>query len=126
MNIAKNAYWRSRKGLRYEELALTHLQGAGMLLLHRNFRCKTGEIDLVMLHGTCLVFVEVRFRHSNSHGDALATVTREKQRKLVNTARFFLLRHSEHGKRNCRFDVVGVTPGPGGMPQFLWVRDAFC
>ncbi len=122
MSIAKNSYWRSRKGLRYEDLALQHLQSQGLRLLQRNFRCNAGEIDLILWHGDSLVFVEVRFRASNSHGGALSTITYAKQQKLLRAARYFLLCHTEHQQRNCRFDVVGIEPGP----YFHWVQNAFC
>jgi putative endonuclease len=126
MNIARNNYWRSRKGLHFEELALAHLQEQGLRLLQRNYRCNMGEIDLLMLHQEVLVFIEVRFRGSASHGGALATITHGKQQKLLRTARFFLLCHQEHQHRICRFDVMGVQPGPAAAPQFAWVQNAFC
>lgn len=126
MSITKNSYWRSRKGLRYEELALDYLQHEGLQLLQRNFRCKAGEIDLVMLHRTTLVFIEVRFRNSALHGSPVATITRDKQRKLLLAARYFLLGHAEHHHRSCRFDVVGVMPDASGGSSFDWVPDAFC
>jgi putative endonuclease len=126
MNIARNNCWRSRKGLRFEALALDHLQEQGLELLQRNYRCNMGEIDLLMLDREVLVFIEVRFRGSTSHGGALATVTRNKQHKLLRTARYFLLCHAEHQDRVCRFDVVGVQPGAATTHQFTWIQNAFC
>lgn len=126
MNIARNSYWRSRKGLRYEELAIAYLQQAGLCLVQRNFRCAAGEIDLVMLHREMLVFVEVRFRGNPHYGGAMATVTRDKQLKLLRTARYFLLCHKEHQQRACRFDVVGIAPAPEGGTCYNWIQDAFC
>lgn len=58
--------WRRRKGGRFEQLALGWLQTQGLHLVHRNYRCKCGEIDLVMREREVLVFVEVRFRGSSS------------------------------------------------------------
>lgn len=126
MSISKNSYWRSRKGLRYEELALDYLQQQGLQLLQRNFSCKFGEIDLVMLHANTLTFVEVRFRASRSHGGALATITYAKQQKLLRAARYFLLCHPERSQHPCRFDVVGIEPDPKGTTAFTWIRHAFC
>lgn len=126
MSIARNAYWRSRKGLRFEELALQYLQSQGLQLLQRNFRCKLGEIDLVMRHGETIAFVEVRFRQSRSHGGALATITRSKQLKLLRTARYFLLCHPELQQWVCRLDVIGIEPDAHGRPAFCWIRNAFC
>lgn len=126
MSISKNQYWRSRKGLHYEELALGYLQARGLQLLQRNFRCKLGEIDLIMLHDSVLTFVEVRFRASRAYGGALATITHAKQQKLLRTARYFLLCHPECSQRVCRLDVVGIEPGSDGKPAFTWIRNAFC
>lgn len=126
MSITKNNYWRSRKGLRYEELAITYLQQQGLRLLHRNFRCAAGEIDLIMQHREMLVFVEVRFRGNKDYGGAVATITRDKQIKLLRTARYFLLSRKTHQQSPCRFDVVGITPGMGDSPCFNWIENAFC
>lgn len=125
MNIARNQYWRSRKGLRYEELACGHLRQQGLHLLLRNFRSATGEIDLVMLHREVLVFVEVRFRANRDFGGPTATITHGKQQKLLRTARYFLLCHKEHQHRSCRFDVVGITPGRESAHHFDWIQNAF-
>jgi putative endonuclease len=125
VSISKNSAWRSRKGLHYEALALEHLQRQGLQLLQRNFRCNAGEIDLVMLDGEILVFVEVRYRRSQTHGGALATITFDKQRKLLRAARYFLHRHGEQQQRDCRFDVVGVQPGSSGVAACDWIRHAF-
>ena len=58
----------------------------------RNFRCRFGEIDLVMLDADCLVFIEVRYRKSGSFATAAESVDRRKQRKLALTGAFFLSR----------------------------------
>lgn len=125
MSITRNQYWRSRKGLRFEELAAKHLQQRGLRLLQRNFRCSMGEIDLVMQHRDMLVFVEVRFRGNPDFGGAVATITRDKQHRLLQTARYFLLCHREYQQYPCRFDVVGITPGTGTSPCLEWIQDAF-
>ncbi|MGB4359439.1 MAG: YraN family protein [Rhodoferax sp.] len=93
-----------------EDLALAHLQRAGLRLLERNYRTPGrggGEIDLIMraADGTC-VFVEVRRRASSSHGGAAASVSWTKQKRLVFAARHYLLRLRTVPP--CRFDVVAV------------------
>lgn len=126
MSITRNNYWRSRKGLRYEELAIAYLQQQGLRLLQRNFRCAAGEIDLIMQHREMLVFVEVRFRGNKDYGGAVATITRDKQLKLLRAARYFLLSNKTHQQYPCRFDVVGITPGTSNSPCFNWIENAFC
>jgi putative endonuclease len=107
-------------GAQAENLACAHLERAGLRLLGRNYRCPQGEIDLVMDdHGT-LVFVEVRYRHSNAFGTPAETVDRRKQARLQAAARHYLLTHA--ADRACRFDVVALS---GHDARIEWLRDAF-
>ena len=108
---------RQRSGDQGEDLALAHLQRHGLSLLARNFRCKGGEIDLVMQDGASLVFVEVRARASASHGGALASITPAKQRRLIVAAQYFLQRYAQVPA--CRFDVITIEAG-----QLEWLRHA--
>ncbi|MGH8193156.1 MAG: YraN family protein [Woeseiaceae bacterium] len=108
-----------------EQLALEHLQARGLKLVARNFRCRLGEIDLIMLDGPCLIFVEVRFRKSSHFASALESVDRRKQRKLTRAAGFFLGRHREYRNHAVRFDVVGLDGPSRDRYQLQWVRDAF-
>jgi len=113
-------------GRRAEDLACRHLESLGLELLQRNYRCRAGEIDLVMMDGATLVLVEVRSRSSASHGGAAATVGPRKQRRLVLAARHLLLTHPHYRKLPARFDVVAIDAG--GDPasaQLDWIRDAF-
>lgn len=67
----------------FEQRAGAHLERAGLTLITRNYTTRHGELDLVMLDRNTIVFVEVRYRKSASHGDAAASVTAAKQRKLI-------------------------------------------
>jgi len=89
-----------------EDRALAYLIAQGLVLIERNFRCKAGEIDLIMRHGAHLVFVEVRRRASGSFGGAAASVTGAKQRRLIHAAQYYLLRHPNPPP--CRFDLVAL------------------
>ena len=111
----------SPKGQHYEDLALRFLQAQGLALMARNYRCRSGEIDLIMRDDQYLVFVEVRYRASTSHGGAAASVTREKQQKLQRTALNFLhtQRINEAGQA-CRFDVIAF----GGNEECQWYKNA--
>ena len=105
-----------------ESLALAHLTRAGLRLLERNYRTPGrggGEIDLIMREpdGT-LVFVEVRKRVSASHGSAAASISFNKQRRIIFAARVYLMRLRTPPP--CRFDVVTVEP-----PSVQWLRAAF-
>ena len=117
--------WRRRKGNRFEQLALTWLQARGLSMVQCNYRCKLGEIDLVMRERELLVFVEVRFRGSRSQVPACETVDFRKQRKLLRTARHFLLCNKQLAELPCRFDVLGISR-EAGSTQYEWIRNAFC
>ncbi len=106
-----------------EDQTALHLEAQGLQLVARNFRCRLGEIDLIMTDGDVLVFVEVRFRRDERYGGGVESVTRNKQRKLIAAARAYLA-HARAAERPCRFDVVSVAKRNYG-PHFLWIRDAF-
>ena len=89
-----------------------------MRLLERNYRCRRGEIDLVMRDADTLVFVEVRFRASTRYGTPAETVDIRKQRKLAAAAAHYLQYNPTN--RLCRFDVVAVSG-----EHIDWIRNAF-
>jgi putative endonuclease len=102
-----------------ERLACSYLEGRGLRLVARNYRCRRGEIDLVMRDADILVFVEVRFRRSSRFGTPAETVDTHKQRRLAAAAHHYLQQHPS--ALSCRFDVLAV----GGNDRIDWVRNAF-
>jgi putative endonuclease len=117
-------------GEKSEQLALRHLQAAGLELVTRNFRCRVGEIDLVMLEGDCLVIVEVRCRKSVAspeahYPSAIESIGPQKQRKLARAALFFLCRHKCFQNHKVRFDVVAYDGPTPEQYTLQWIRDAF-
>jgi putative endonuclease len=105
-----------------ENLARDHLQRHGLRLLTQNWRCRGGELDLVMLDGDTLVFVEVRYRKHVAWGGALESIDGRKRQRLILAAEQFLQRESRWSRHPCRFDVVALGPG-GDAPN--WLRNAF-
>jgi putative endonuclease len=97
---------RQIDGQAAEDQALRYLSAHGLALVERNFRCKGGEIDLVMQEQAVLVFVEVRKRADRSHGGAAASVTAAKQARLILAAQIYLQRFKHPPP--CRFDVVAI------------------
>ena len=100
--------WRTRLGRRAERRAERFLKGRGLHALGRNYARRSGEIDLVMLDGEILVFVEVRYRGRGAWSGGLESVDRAKQARLARTATLFLNDHPQHRFRAARFDVVAV------------------
>ncbi|MEF3193825.1 MAG: YraN family protein [Halothiobacillaceae bacterium] len=107
-----------------ENLALEYLERRGLRLLARNVRARGGEIDLVMLDGATLVFVEVRSRSARGLVGAMESVTARKQQRVLTAARAYLARHPQHAARPCRFDVIGITRD-GDRTTLEWTRHAF-
>ncbi|EZP31227.1 YraN family protein [Pseudomonas sp. RIT288] len=105
-----------------ERRALEHLQHQGLRLLAQNWSCKRGELDLVMLDGDTVVFVEVRYRKNTQWGGALASIDERKRQKLIFAAQYFLQRESRWADSPCRFDVVAIDRHPD---QLNWLQNAF-
>jgi len=98
---------RGELGRRGEALAEEFLAARGCRTIARNFRCRAGEIDLVVRDGATIVFVEVRSRRGDHAGTPLESVDRRKQAQVARVARHFLAARGL-GDRDARFDVVGV------------------
>ena len=113
---------RREIGQRAEERAARHLRAAGLTLLHRNYRCRLGELDLVARDGATLVVAEVRLRASAQFGGAAASITRAKQRRIVRATRHLLARYPSLQRLPIRFDALLV---PAGAGEVEWLRGAF-
>ena len=105
-------------GVVAENLATSYLLANGLVLCGRNFHSRFGEIDIIMQDkdGT-VVFIEVRQRNSG-HSAALESINYAKQKKLVQTAKYYLSKYAT-GNQACRFDVVAIN----GMHEVLWFKN---
>lgn len=104
-----------------EDQAKIFLVQQGLTLRDRNYRCKSGEIDLIMQDKQSLVFVEVRSRNNTDFGSALESVTQTKQRRLIRAAQHYLQKQRLLDKLPCRFDVVSVDR----TRDIKWIPNAF-
>ena len=103
-----------------EQQARTYLQQQGLCWVCSNFRCKLGELDLVMRDGATLVIVEVRYRKSEQFGGALASITKQKQARIISaTQHYVIINHLNHSA--IRFDVVAIS----GNRRINWIKNAF-
>jgi putative endonuclease len=107
-----------------EDLAHTYLCQQGLQLVERNYRCKMGEIDLIMQHHDTLVFIEVRYRANTRYGGSAESIDIHKQHRLINTASHYLYLHQSMQTCSCRFDVV-LIEGHLEKPHLEWIADAF-
>lgn len=110
---------KSLLGQSAELRAEAYLKTQGLKLLARNWRCRFGEIDLIMQDASTLVFIEVRLRTRSDFGGAAASVTPAKQKKLLAAARQYLT--TLDTLPPCRFDVVALA---GEAPP-EWIKNAF-
>ncbi|WP_297529514.1 YraN family protein [Thiohalobacter sp.] len=107
-----------------ERLALGHLKRQGLRLLARNYPCRGGELDLVMLDGDMLVFVEVRYRRHDGHGSGADSIDHRKRHRIIRCARHWLQANPQHRDRPARFDVVSLGSNRGTV-SVDWIRQAF-
>jgi putative endonuclease len=117
---------RPGTGRRAEELAAAHLERAGLRIVARNWRRPEGELDLVADDAGVCVFVEVRSRTGTALGHPLETITPEKQRRVIRSARLYLAELAAPAA-GYRFDVVAVTFDPEGhaAPELVHIPAAF-
>lgn len=111
-----------RAGARAERLARDYLCERGLQLLRSNYRCRWGEIDLIMRDDDCIVFVEVRLRRHTGFGGAAGSIAPHKQARIGNTALDYLGCVEQSISLPCRFDVVAIDSEEHNI---RWLRDAF-
>jgi len=110
--------WGEKRGEKF-------LKSKGLKTLARNFSCKAGEIDLVMVDGDgSIVFVEVRTKAEEDFSPPEESITYPKRQRLLRTARYFLAAHQIED-RPIRFDVVTVVLGQTGREQIRHYQNAF-
>ena len=108
--MVKNASQSKRKGFQAEAAAGAFLRGKGFRILERNYRSKTGEIDLIAEKGGQLHFVEVRFRADPKDCSPQETVTPAKLRRIRMTAACYLQQKGLYQK-GAQIDVIAISPG---------------
>ena len=109
------------RGDEAEQLAADFLQKQGLKLLDKNYRCRFGEIDLILLDKKTLVFAEVRLRKNPNFGGAASSITAQKQARIVHTAQHYL--STQHNLPPCRFDVVLLNELAD--KHIEWIQNAF-
>lgn len=110
-------------GAEAETLACKYLIKQGLKLVTKNFRCRTGEIDLIMRDQQTLVFVEVRLRDNQDFGGGVGSIVHSKRQKIIRTASFYLQKIRGYNTQICRFDVVAIEKNQ--QNKLEWIKDAF-
>ena len=116
-----------------EARAAAALQAAGMSIVAKNIRSPWGEVDLVALDGDTVAFVEVKAWSVYGMEDLQYGINLKKQRRIIETAKYFLAAHREYNGKAVRFDVVfvghetssGKQPAGSGEPAVTHLASAF-
>ncbi|KZY60241.1 hypothetical protein A3742_29200 [Oleiphilus sp. HI0071] len=111
------------KGFEFENKAKHYLQSKGLKLVLQNYSCRLGEIDLIMLDRSTIVFVEVRYRNTAKYGSALESITSNKRSKLLKAANHYLTSRADTS-RPCRFDVIAFD-NKNNETEVSWIVSAF-
>ncbi len=101
------------KGRDGEAAAAAELEARGYRIVARNFRSRSGEVDLIALDGDTLVFVEVKAWTRFGIEDLEYSITARKRGRIIETAKFFLATHREYNSMAVRFDIVFI--GEAGL-----------
>jgi putative endonuclease len=113
-------------GKKGEERAVAALEAKGMKIIGRNYRSKTGEIDIIALDGETVVFVEVKAWSVYGIEDLQYGIDLKKQRKIIKTANYFLSENRKYSNMAIRFDVVFVkNDKEAGKIQISHLASAF-
>ena len=114
---------RQQLGQRGEHQACRYLQQQGLRLKQRNYRCRRGEIDLIMEDGDTLVFVEVRYRRPSAFGGGAQSINRQKQLKLLATAQHYL-QSLPSPPPPCRIDIISIDGNAPDHARITWLCNA--
>jgi putative endonuclease len=116
---------RRALGAAGEDVVARWYTDAGYRVLDRNWRCREGELDLVVARPGFVVFCEVKTRRSNAFGSPAEAVTITKQRRLRTLAARWLAEHPAARARELRFDVASVMATRGIAPVVDVIEGAF-
>ncbi|OGO90075.1 MAG: YraN family protein [Coxiella sp. RIFCSPHIGHO2_12_FULL_42_15] len=111
-----------KHGKRAEHNALRFLKQQGLHLILENYRCRSGEIDLIMQDHQVIVFVEVRLRTNPTYGSAVESISTGKQCRIIHAAQHYLITQGKvYQHHDARFDVLGIN----AQQQIDWIKNAF-
>ena len=113
---------RKETGQRGEDFAALYFRERGYTIVARNWRCPTGELDIIMEKGNTLIFVEVRTRSGKKYGTPEESITPGKQARLIELAETYL-QETQAPHQSWRIDVAAVRL-VSGLPQINHIENA--
>lgn len=111
---------KRQTGSHYEEQVAAFLKQKGYEILEKNFRCRSGEIDLIARDGRYLVFIEVKYRRNSDSGTSLEAIDHKKAAQVRKIAGIYLYRRKYPENMPCRFDAAGVDGD-----KITYIKNAF-
>jgi len=111
---------KRKTGNAYERRAAQYLENQGVKILNMNFTLKHGEIDIIGLDGNTLIFVEVKYRKTASHGSPAQAVTYSKQKTICRIATLYKQIKKLPNNGSMRFDVISIL-----NDEITWYKNAF-
>ncbi len=116
---------KRQSGTYYENLVCDYLEENGAKIIERNFRCRSGEIDIILNDDKYLVFAEVKFRSGDRFGTAEEAVDIKKQKTISRVSDYYRRKHKISEYSPQRFDVVAVCIDDEGYVNIRWHKNAF-
>lgn len=113
--------YKENKGYYFEHIAQKYLKEKGYIILETNFTCKFGEIDIIALKNSTLIFIEVKGRKNTDFGYPCEYVTPYKIKKIISAANYYLLKN-QYNDVTCRFDVIELI---SSKKQINHIENAF-
>lgn len=121
MNIVQQT--KKEKGDAGEDKACKYLESKGYEIIERNFRIRSGEIDIIAFRENTIVFAEVKTLPKGNYETLSHVLNAIKQKKIIETAKFFLLKYRKYNDSFIRFDVLAIDM-PGFDPVYH-IENAF-
>jgi putative endonuclease len=111
-------------GEQAEKLAKQYLEEQGLVCLMQNYRCRSGEIDLVMRDHQTLVFIEVKYRSRSDFGAAIEYFHASKRRKFESAIAHYLHQHKLNPSQiDHRIDIIGLDANVQGQTKYTWLQN---
>lgn len=105
-------------------MAKQYLEKQGLVYIMQNYRCRSGEIDLVMRDQETLIFIEVKYRSRADFGAAIEYFHANKRRKFESAIAHYLHQHQLNPSSiNHRIDIVGLDSDPRGQTKYTWLQN---
>ncbi len=109
----------------WEKKAVEYLVQNGCTIIDANYRCRLGEIDIIMQDGGTTCFVEVKYRTSGQYGSAIEAVNHNKRQRIRKAAVYYLTERLHTENIACRFDVLGFDTDELGNVNITYIKNAF-